>query len=96
MLFVAAGQQLYHFPSAGNLGLMGDQPDMDRFGAGGAGGHAPFGLPKGVKPLPYPITMSDTTYMVSPPRTAFVPAFASLQDSVPAESLCSGRLCSDR
>lgn len=64
MLFLAAGQQLYHFPSAGNLGLMGDQPDMDRFGAGGAGGHAPFGLPKGVKPLPYPITMSDTTYMV--------------------------------
>jgi hypothetical protein len=80
---------------------MGDQPEMDAFGAGGAGGHAPFGLPKGLwgqhhigvvchrselcaddrasvssprlifvprltgaKPLPYPITMSDSTYMV--------------------------------
>jgi hypothetical protein len=46
---------------------MGDQPEMDSFGAGGAGGHAPFGLPKGAKPLKNPFTMSDTTQMVPPP-----------------------------
>ena len=32
---------------------MGDQPEMDAFGAGGPGGKAPFGLPAGVKPLPF-------------------------------------------